>query len=52
VPISPRVDFTSVLHAAYMCADYKSAKKTDSLTAFFALLELASIKAALKTFID
>ncbi len=32
------VDFTKVLHAAFMRSDPKSAKKTDYLTEFFVLL--------------
>jgi hypothetical protein len=32
------MDFTNILRAAFTLADPKSAKKTDALTVFFALL--------------
>jgi len=38
------VDFTNIVHAAFMLTDPKSAKKTNSLTVFFALLGSARIK--------
>ncbi len=36
--LTPGVDFTNILCAAFRHTDPKSAKKTDSLTVFFALL--------------
>jgi len=42
------VDFTSILHIAFMRADPKSAKKIDGLTVFFALLGSAFVKASFK----
>jgi len=43
------VNFINVLWAAFSNADPKSAKKTDNLTVFFALLESARLNAARKT---
>ncbi len=43
-----KVNFINILRAAYMCADPESAKKTDNLTVFFALLGSVCIKAARK----
>ncbi len=39
------VNFTNILNAAFKNADPKSAKKTDSLTVFFALLGFVLAKA-------
>ncbi len=45
-------NFINILCSAFMPADPKSAKKTDSLTVyFFSLLGFASIKAACKTLV-
>jgi hypothetical protein len=41
---SPWVYFTNILRTVFICADPKSAKKTDSLIVFFALLGSLSIK--------
>jgi len=48
--LTPSVDFTNIVivHAAFLPADPKSAKKTDSWTVFFALLGSAGVKAACK----
>jgi len=43
------VNFINVLLEAFRLEDPKSAKKTDNLTVFFALLGSASIKAASRT---
>ncbi len=37
-PLKPGINFTNVLRSAFESADTKSAKKTDGLTVFFALL--------------
>jgi len=42
------VNFTNILQAAFTLPDPKSAKKTDSLTVFFALLGSVCIKALCK----
>ncbi len=42
--MNTRIDFTNILRAGLMHADFKRAKKTDSLTVFFALLRFARIK--------
>jgi len=42
------MNFTNILSAAFMRVDPKSAKKTDNLTVFFALLGSAPVKAAHK----
>jgi len=44
--LSPQVDFTNILLKAFKHADPGNAKKTDSLTVFFVLLEFAWVKAA------
>ncbi len=44
----PWIDFTKVLCKPLTCSDPKSAKKTDSLTVFSALLGPACVKAACK----
>jgi len=44
----PRVNFTNILCATFTHADPESAKKTDSLTLFFALLRSVCVKAAQK----
>jgi len=46
--LTPRFDFTNILHAGFTRADLKRAKKTDGLTAFFALLGYSHAKAASK----
>ena len=43
------VNFTNILRAAFTLADPKSAKKLLNLTAFFALLVSAGVKAARRT---
>jgi len=45
---TPGVNFTNILHDAFTCADLKSAKKADDLTAFFALFGSAHLKAGCK----
>jgi len=47
--IVPGVNFINILRATFVRADPKSAKKTDNLTAFFAVLGYVSVKAALRT---
>ncbi len=44
----PCINFTNTLSAAFTCTDPKSAKKTVSLTVFFAILGSAHVKAARK----
>ncbi len=48
---SPGLNFNKILQAAFTPADPKSAKKTDDLTVFFALLGSAHIEVARKTFV-
>jgi len=48
IPGSPGANFTNILQAAFICADPKSVKETDSLTVFFALLWSACLKALIK----
>ncbi len=45
INVQPGVNFTNILHTAFTCADLKSAKKTDDLTVFFALLGSVCLKA-------
>jgi len=42
------VNFINILRAAFGHADHESAKKTDNLTVFFALLVAECVKAARK----
>ncbi len=49
--ITTGVNFINVLHKPVTPADPKSVIKTDSLTAFFALLRSALVKAASKMLI-
>jgi hypothetical protein len=46
--LTPGVNFTNILHAAFTCADPKGAKETDGLNVFFAVLGSEYIKAGLK----
>jgi len=46
--LTPGVNFINILRKALACKDPKSAKKTDGLTVFFALLGSAHIKAFCK----
>jgi len=46
--VSPGVDFTNILRAAFTLSDPKSTKKTDGLTVFFALFGFSRIKAVCK----
>jgi hypothetical protein len=46
--LKAEVNFTNILLKAFNRADPKSAKKTDSLSVFFALLGSAGVKALLK----
>ncbi len=43
--LTPVVDFTNFLHVVFTCADPKSAKDTDDLTFYFALLGPARVEA-------
>jgi len=45
---TPGINFTNILFKAFTLKDPKSAKKTDYLTVFFALLGSASVKASRK----
>jgi len=49
--LTPGVNFTNILCATFIQADPKSAKKTDSLTVFFALLGYSRVKAWCKMFV-
>ncbi len=44
--LTPGVNVTNILLAAFTCEDPKSSKKTDGLTVFFAHLGSAHVKAA------
>ena len=46
VKLTPGVNFTNVLQAAFTSADPKSTKKTVKLSSFIALLGFAHVKAA------
>ncbi len=48
IKLTPGVDFTNILFTAITCIDHKSAKMTDGLIVFFALLGSALVKAAQK----
>jgi len=48
VKLTTGVDFTNILHEAFTSTDPKSAKKTHSLTVFFALLRYTSVKVVRK----
>ncbi len=47
--LTPSVNFTNVLRAAFAHANHESAKKIDDLTVFFVLLGSARAKAACRT---
>ena len=49
--LTPGVNFTNILQAAFMHADPKSAIKLLNLTVFFALLGSAHVKAAHRTLV-
>jgi len=49
---SSGVNIINILWAEFTCTDHKSAKKTDSLTVFFALMGSAHIKAAHRMLIN
>jgi hypothetical protein len=44
----PEADFTNILHEPFTCKDPKSAKKSNCLTVFFALMGSASEKMSRK----
>jgi len=49
--LSSGVNFINILRAAFTCADTKSAKNTENLTAFFALSGSRCVKAALNVLV-
>jgi hypothetical protein len=49
--LSPGVNFTNILRAAFTQEDSKSAKDIDVLTVFFAILRSASVKVVRKHFV-
>jgi hypothetical protein len=49
--LGPGVNFINFLQKAFMQADPKSAKNTNSLTVFLALLGYASLKAVRKNLV-